>query len=133
MEYTFKQGDIVLYSIVNSKNQVLRGTGIVVGIAANPSSVMDTIYMVEDPECFPNVTYQYTTVPMHESSLKKVGHIDEEYLYVSTNAQHGLTITSYKNNYRKAKERLLQEDGHGHIARVMNHNLSKILDEAVDN
>ena len=129
MEYTLKQGDFVRYSIVNQKNQVLKGTGTIVGIAANPTSFSDTIYMVKDPEVFPNTIYPYTTVPMYECNLEKIGHLEDEYIYIDKEGEN-VTITSYGQDYHAAKARLLANKN-GRITKVMNHNLGKIFDDPI--
>jgi hypothetical protein len=104
IEYTYKQGDIVAYSLTTPEGN-LEGTGRIVGVATNPLPIMGSIYMVFDPENFPNKIYQYTTIPMQESALELIGHTDEEYLLISNwpDSREETRIYNFGNDYKKAK------------------------------
>jgi hypothetical protein len=113
IEYNYNQGDIVAYSL-DTPVGALEGTGRIVGVAVNHIPIMGCIYMVEDPENFPNSVYPYTTIPMQESALEFLYHLDDEY-HVTTwfpkrwpqTAEIG-DVTNCGNDYKAAKKLLLE-------------------------
>lgn len=123
-EYTYKQGDIVAYSLSVPEGK-LEGTGRIVGVATNPLPILGAIFMVEDPENFPNSVYPYTTIPMQESALEYLYHVEDEYLIITTS--YGDEINRFGNNYKAAKEALkswqeITPKVWCATARIMNHN-----------
>jgi hypothetical protein len=124
--YTYQQGDIVKYSLTIPGGK-LEGTGRIVGVATNPLPIMGAIFMVEDPENFPNSVYPYTTIPMQESALEYLCHIDDEYLLISSYdgvLYENVQTTSYGTDYKAAKAQLeeLSGDGGAHqTVRILNH------------
>lgn len=130
MEYTYKQGDIVEY-ILSVPEGVFKGTGRIVGVATNPLPEIGAIFMVEDPEKFPNSIYPYTTIPMQEVCLRYLYHVDDEYIvYIIEGDSYGLEVQRYGNNYQAAKSELefhrLNSPNHTYVtARVLNHSIIK--------
>src|ERR1039457_391807 len=101
-EYIYKEGDIVKYELLIPGNN-LKGTGRIVGVATTWQPVMGCIYMVFDPENFPNNVYPYTTIPMKESALEYLYHVDDEYLLISESVPSYLCPISFESVETAAK------------------------------
>ena len=106
IDYTYKQGDIVAYSLTVPEG-VLEGTGRIVGVATTHLPILGSIYMVFDAENFPNSIYPYTTIPMQESALELIGHVDEQYLLISNGSLRtgeDTYVDNFKSDYKAAKK-----------------------------
>jgi len=130
IKYAYKQGDIVAYSL-NTPVGCLEGTGRIVGVAVNHIPIMGCIYMVEDPENFPNSVYQYTIIPMQESALEFLYHIPEEYIVcILEGDAYGYEVEHFGNDYKAAKAELefhrLNSPNHVYAtARILNQSKIK--------
>jgi len=112
IEYTYRQGDIVAYSLTIPEGR-LEGTGRIVGVATAHLPIMGSIYMVEDPENFPNNVYHFSTIPMQESALELIGHVPDEYLLISEWPDTGpgaIDIQSFGKDYKAAKKALMAQE-----------------------
>ena len=123
IDYTYKQGDIVIYSL-RVPEGVLEGTGRIVGVATTHLPIMGSIYMVFDPENFPNHVYQYTTIPMQESALELIGHSDEQYLLITHWKDIERDIDNFGYDYKTAKKAFNdnEDDLFRQLVAVIKHN-----------
>lgn len=70
MEYKFKNNEPVIFD-----NGVIRGHGVVLGVATTEHAVIGSIYIVEVFESnveLPNETYPYTVIPMTECHMQSI-------------------------------------------------------------
>ena len=123
-QYNYKEGDIVKYELLIPGHNI-KGTGRIVGVATSWQPGMGCIYMVYDAENFPNNVYPYTTIPMQESALEYLYHIENEFLLISESVNYicpisfesvetskelnQIKVESFGNNYKAAKKALVVE------------------------
>ena len=73
MNYKFKNNEPVTFD-----NGVIKGHGVVLGVATTGHAVIGSIYMIEVYESLgvilPNDEYPYTVIPMTECHIQSIKH-----------------------------------------------------------
>ena len=126
-EYTYKQGDIVKYSL-NIPGGKLEGTGRIVGVATAWQPIIGCIYMIFNPEEFPNKVYPYSTIPMPESALEYLYNIPDKYFLIakSEDVFELDEVTDFDNDYKALKYALNNISNNNKVtyytAQILNQN-----------